>query len=120
MIEVIPQVKGRTYSETIFYTRVKIESLTQEKLYSIFKLSNDKTPSVTDIGDFFVYQYYEKPSVFISKKNGKICGLNDDHLTRLQTIFLLQKLEKFNLVEGYDRKQKHRGKLSFMVNHRIR
>jgi hypothetical protein len=26
MIEVIPQVKGRTYSETIFYTRVKIES----------------------------------------------------------------------------------------------
>ena len=36
-------------------------------------------------------------------EDGLIYGYHDDHLTRLQAILLLQKLNKFGLVEGFKR-----------------
>ena len=87
---------------------MKTEGLTQGELQRLFKEVGDKESNVTDIGDFFVYQYSGKPSVFLSKVDGKLYSKDNDHLTRLQGIFFLQKLSKFNLVEGYKRIQKHR------------
>jgi hypothetical protein len=91
------------YTETIRFKKIKTENLTQERLYSIFQETNDRFPNITDIGEFFVYQYSNKPSVFISKEDGLLYGREDNYLTRLQGIFLLQRLNKFGLVEGYKR-----------------
>ena len=43
-------------------------------------------------------------------EDGLIYGYHDDHLTRLQAILLLQRLNKFGLVEGFKRTQSHFGK----------
>jgi|GEM_PF-3619348 len=43
-------------------------------------------------------------------EDGLIYGYHDDHLTRLQAILLLEKLNKFGLVEGFKRTQSHFGK----------
>jgi hypothetical protein len=68
---------------------------------------NDKYPSVVDFENYYIYQYCNKPPIYISQTDGRIYGEKDDHLTRLQAIFCLQKLNKFGLVEGFKRVQKH-------------
>jgi hypothetical protein len=51
-----------------------------------------------------------QPTVSRMSARGLIYGYYDDHLTRLQAILLLQKLNKFGPVEGFKRTQSHFGK----------
>lgn len=106
-VPIVTSVQGNNYSETVQYSRIRVETLNQDTLRKAFEKVNDKYPSVIDLGSHYGYQYCNKPSIFISKADGRIYGEKDDYLTRLQAIFCLQKLNKLGLVEGFKRIQKH-------------
>jgi predicted transcriptional regulator len=105
----VVSVKTERYAETITLRRVKVERLTASTLKSFIDMTGTKEANVVQIGEFLAYGYTGKNNtVFLCLKDGLIYVQEDNHNNRREAIIFLQKLNKFDLVEGFKRKQWHR------------
>jgi hypothetical protein len=78
----------------------------------LFSYSEARQGGLTSYAKAFHFWNYvfSVPLSCMEKARAVVYGYHDDHLTRLQAILLLQKLNKFGLVEGFKRTQSHFGK----------
>jgi hypothetical protein len=118
LVEVSPLSDGKYYWEEIVYDRIRIDVLTAKSLSRFaFKENVFFTPTISENQTAISYKYDSKPPVYISKKDGRIYAERDNFKTRMTAIILLRILNKYDLVVGYKRKQKHRGKRSLWRFH---
>jgi len=114
LVEVKPIYRDGKYREEIKYRRIRVEDLDVEMLKAFFRMKKSKDSNITDILSHFVYQYRDKPTIFLDKKDGRLYSFQDEYLARRQAIFILKILSRFGKVEGYDRKQRHSNALRFV------
>jgi hypothetical protein len=115
LLEVIPLKSCRNYSNEIDYSRVKTENLDLKMFERIMYRENSKDFTVEESEHFFEYEYKGKPRVYISKEDGRIYSLRYGKEESLQALILLSILNKFSLVEGYKRIQRHRSQRSWNI-----
>ncbi|MCJ7630838.1 hypothetical protein MUP77_00325 [Candidatus Bathyarchaeota archaeon] len=116
-----PYTKSRNFSERVVYHRITTERLTADKIRTILLKMNVKKPNVIDIGDYFLFAYENYPPIYIKKDDGLIYGKGIDYKEKVEAVRILRQLHSFdnNLVEGFDRIQKHSRNLTvpFLENH---
>ena len=109
MKEIKPTYRNRTYWDSVKYESVKVNNLTINEFKNILRLAHVKDPSVVETSSFYAFGYLEKPTVFVSKEDGRVYAEVDNRDSRRQALFLLKILHRRNLVEGYRRMQGHFG-----------
>jgi hypothetical protein len=71
--EVVPIQYHGSWRQVFFYGKILTQGLTKKEIKKIFEEANAKEiPDVIDKEDYFEIQYENKPSLLISKKDGKI------------------------------------------------
>lgn len=70
---VVPFHYHRSWRQRIIYGRVLTDGLTKEEIKRIFREANAKEiPDIIEKEDYFEFQYSNKPTLIILKKDGKI------------------------------------------------
>jgi len=108
LVPITPSTTGNSYDETIRYSRTKVENFNLKLLNRVFYKENAKSFQAGENASYFMYSYGNKPTVYFSKKDGRIYGEQNSRETRNQARIVLRILNKFGLVEGYKRLQNHR------------
>jgi hypothetical protein len=83
----------------------KIRTVDIRTLRSIEKIYF-KVGSFKDQGNYIVFEFPERPNLYISKANGLLYALSNGEDERKQAWHVLRILGKFGYVEEYHRKQK--------------
>lgn len=103
--EIKPVQYSKRRTRVVKYERVS-RGITKEKILALWELRNaEEIPFVIEDRRFIIFQYPEKPTILIRKKDGRLYSYTSNQKrTKHQAFLVLDLLQQCGLVSNWSRR----------------